>query len=258
MKINKKNFIIWIFFAGIIFVGCTDKKLSETENMESNIKITNGSEVKMSEDSSDFVVLSEIIPDVILEMRYYSSYNFVGTQINGYEQPVALITREAADALKNVSDNFIKQGYRLKIYDAYRPKKAVKHFMDWSLNLDDIGMKQYFYPELDKNVLFEKEYIAEYSGHSRGSTVDLTLLDMSTGKEVDMGGVFDYFGELSHPDYKNITETQYKNRMLLRDTMIKYGFKPLATEWWHFTLDNEPYPNTYFAFPVNYDSIKNR
>ena len=258
MKINKKKFCIWILFVWIIFVGCANKKLSETKNVESNKKIINGNEAKMSKDSSDFVILSEIISDVILEMRYYSSYNFVGTRINGYEQPIALITREAADALKNVSDELMKQGYRLKIYDAYRPQKAVKHFMDWSLNLDDIKMKLYFYPELDKNVLFEKEYIAEYSGHSRGSTVDLTLFDMSSGKEVDMGGVFDYFGELSHPDYKNITEAQYKNRMLLRDTMIKHGFKPLATEWWHFTLDNEPYPNTYFTFPVDYNSVKNR
>ena len=256
MKINKKNFAICIFLVWVIFVGCVNKKLSENKNLESNIKIINGGEIKMSEDASDFVILSEIIPDVILEIRYYSKYNFVGKRINGYEQPIALITREAATALKNVSDELAKKGYCLKIYDAYRPQKSVKHFMDWALNPDDIKMKSYFYPELDKNVLFEKEYIAEYSGHSRGSTVDLTLFDMSVGKEVDMGGVFDYFGELSHPDYTNITEAQYKNRMLLRDTMIKYGFEPIATEWWHFTLKNEPYPNTYFTFPVNYDSIK--
>ena len=116
-------------------------------------------------------------------------------------------------------------------------------------------MKEYFYPELDKKVLFPQGYIAEHSGHSRGSTVDLTLFDMTTEKEVDMGGTFDYFGELSHPDYRNITEEQYKNRMILREVMLKHGFKPLVEEWWHFTLADEPYPDTYFTFPINSNSL---
>ena len=203
-----------------------------------------------SGDSSDFVLLSEAVPDAILETRYYSTYNFVGDRINGYEAPVAYLTKAAAKALREVSDELVSRGYRLKIYDAYRPQRAVNHFEEWAKDLDDTRMKKYFYPELNKDVLFDQGYIAHRSGHSRGSTVDLTLFDMTTEKEADMGGTFDYFGELSHPDYKDITEAQYQNRMLLREVMVKHGFKPLAEEWWHFTLKDEPYPNTYFTFPV--------
>ena len=212
--------------------------------------------VKLSDDSSDFVLLSEAVPDVILEIRYYSTYNFVGDRIDGYEEPVAILTKEAAAALKEVSDDLVSKGYRLKIYDAYRPQKAVTHFVNWAKDAEDTRMKEFFYPDLDKNVLFPQGYIAEHSGHSRGSTVDLTLFDMKTEKEVDMGGTFDFFGELSHPDYKGITDQQFKNRMILRDAMTSHGFKPLVEEWWHFTLENEPYPETYFTFPVNSDSIK--
>ena len=212
-------------------------------------------DVILSDDSSDFVLLSEAVPDAILEIRYYSTYNFVGDRINGYEEPLAMLTAEAADALREVSDELMGMGYRLKIFDAYRPQMAVTHFMNWALDTEDTRMKAYFYPELDKDVLFPQGYIAEHSGHSRGSTVDLTLFDMTTEREVDMGGTFDYFGELSHPDYTGITEEQYANRMILREVMLKHGFKPLAEEWWHFTLENEPYPNTYFTFPINSDSI---
>ena len=204
-----------------------------------------------SDDASGFVLLSEAVPDAILEIRYYSTYNFIGDRIDGYEAPVALLTKEAAAALKEVSDELVAKGYRLKIYDAYRPQMAVSHFMRWALDFEDTRMKQYFYPELEKDTLFPQGYIAEHSGHSRGSTVDLTLFDMNTEKEVDMGGTFDYFGELSHPDYRGITEEQYQNRMILREAMLAHGFKPLVEEWWHFTLENEPYPNTYFTFPVN-------
>lgn len=212
--------------------------------------------ISKKEDSSDFVLLSEVVPDAILEIRYYSTYNFVGDRIDGYEEPVALITKEAAKALKEVSDDVKSKGYRLKIFDAYRPQKAVTHFMNWAKDIDDTRMKEYFYPELDKSVLFDQGYIAEKSGHSRGSTVDLTLFDMKTQKEVDMGGTFDYFGELSHPDYTNITEEQYNNRMILREAMLNHGFKPLNEEWWHFTLKDEPFTDTYFTFPVNSKSIK--
>ena len=201
-------------------------------------------------DSSGFVYLAEAVPDAILEIRYYSTYNFVGERINGYERPVAMLTKEAAKALREVSDELVSKGYRLKIYDAYRPQRAVTHFENWAKDLNDTRMKEYFYPELDKSVLFEQEYIMSKSGHSRGSTVDLTLFDMKTEKEADMGGTFDYFGLLSHPDYKQITEEQYNNRMLLRKAMLNHGFKPLDTEWWHFTLKDEPYPDTYFDFPV--------
>ena len=212
--------------------------------------------VKLSSDASDFVLLSEAVPDVILEIRYYSTYNFVGDRIDGYEEPLAFLTKEAAAALKNASDELISKGYRLKVFDAYRPQKAVTNFMNWALDADDVRMKEYFYPELEKDVLFPQGYIAEHSGNSRGSTLDLTLFDMETEKEVDMGGTFDYFGELSHPDYKGITEEQYANRMLLREVMMKYGFKPLPEEWWHFTLENEPFPDTYFTFPINSDSLR--
>ena len=204
-------------------------------------------------DSSGFVLLSEAVPDAILEIRYYSTYNFVGDRIEGYEEPVAFLTKEAAQALRAASDELIQRGYRLKIYDAYRPQRAVSHFARWAEDIKDTRMKKYFYPELDKSVLFEQGYIDYKSGHSRGSTLDLTLFDMNTEKEVDMGGTFDYFGIQSHPDYKEITEEQYNNRMILRNVMIAHGFKPLSTEWWHFTLKDEPYPDTYFDFPIKND-----
>ena len=207
-------------------------------------------EGKISVDSSDFVLLAEAVPDAILEIRYYSTYNFVGDRIRGYERPVAYLTKEAAEALRKVSDEVMRKGYRLKIFDAYRPQRAVNHFAEWAKNIDDTKMKEYFYPELDKSVLFEQDYIAYKSGHSRGSTVDLTLFDMNTEKEADMGGTFDYFGEKSHPDYKGLTPAQYNCRMILREAMTKHGFKPLYSEWWHFTLKDEPFPDTYFDFPV--------
>ena len=212
-------------------------------------------DIILSDDSSSFVLLSEAVPDAILEIRYYSSYNFVGDRIEGYEEPLAMLTEEAAAALKEVSDELVSMGYRLKIFDAYRPQMAVTHFMNWALDTEDTRMKEYFYPDLDKDVLFPQGYIAEHSGHSRGSTVDLTLFDMNTEREVDMGGTFDFFGELSHPDYTDITEEQYAMRMLLREVMMKHGFRPLEEEWWHFTLEDEPYPNTYFTFPINSDSL---
>lgn len=227
------------------------------ENASEAVTTTIGPDgTKRSNDSSDFVLLSDAVPDAILEIRYYSTYNFVGERIDGYEEPIALLTEEAADALREVSDELTEQGYRLKIYDAYRPTEAAENFVDWAKDTGDTRMKEYFYPELDKSVLFRQGYIGERSGHSRGSTVDLTLFDMSTEKEVDMGGTFDYFGEISHPDYRGITQEQYDNRMILREAMTAHGFKPLATEWWHFTLQNEPYPDTYFTFPVNSDSVE--
>lgn len=225
-------------------------------NNKKNIETNDTTIIDKASDSSDFVLLSEAVPDAILEIRYYSTYNFVGDRINGYEEPCALLTKEAATALKKASDEVVSKGYRLKIYDAYRPQKAVTHFMNWAKDVSDTRMKKYFYPELDKSVLFDQGYIAEKSGHSRGSTVDLTLFDMNTEKELDMGGTFDYFGELSHPDYKQITAEQYENRMILRDAMLANGFKPLDEEWWHFTLKDEPFPDTYFTFPVSSKSLK--
>ena len=225
--------------------------------------------VSPTEDTSQFVTLTDAVPDAILEIRYYGTYNFVGQRIDGYEQPTALLTRQAAKALKTVSDNVMAQGYRLKIYDAYRPQGGVDHFVRWAANVEDTLMKPYFYPDLDKSVLFEQEYIMEKSGHTRGSTVDLTLFDMQTEKELDMGGTFDWFGPESHPDFcgnpetgeytgdnsksptgRSITEEQFRHRMILRKAMLEGGFKALDSEWWHFTLRDEPFPDTYFTFPV--------
>ena len=198
----------------------------------------------------NFVKISDVIPDVILEIRYYSTHNFVGQRIDGYLAPTAMLTRQAADSLKAVSDELKAKGYRLKIYDAYRPQCAVDHFVRWAADVPDTLMKRYFYPDVDKSRLFELEFIMEKSGHTRGSTVDLTLFDMATEKDVDMGGPFDWFGEESHPDYTGITPEQYANRMILREAMLSHGFKPLDSEWWHFTLKDEPFPDTYFNFPV--------
>ena len=207
-------------------------------------------------DSSGFVVLADYVPHIVQEIRYYSTYNFIGERIDGYEEPCALLTKEAARALKAVSNEMIVRGYRLKVFDAYRPACAVKHFVLWGIEDQDIRMKPYFYPDLQKQELFEKGYIAKKSSHSRGSTVDLTLLDMSTGGELDMGSPFDLFSVVSHPDYKGITEQQYENRMMLQRVMVRSGFEPIDCEWWRFTLKDEPYPDTYFEFPVSAEYLR--
>lgn len=205
-------------------------------------------------DATGFVSVSDVIPDVILDIRYYSGNNFVGDRIDGYEDPLALLSEEAARALKSAADDMRAQGYRLKIFDAYRPQRAVSHFASWANDWDDTRNKDDYYPNLDKSVLFDYGYIAYYSGHCRGSKVDLTLTDLG-GKELDMGGTFDYFDTLSHPDYTGITEQQYANRMLLRNVMLDNGFYPCDTEWWDFTLYDEPYPDTSFDFPVSSVSL---
>ena len=213
-----------------------------------------------------FVSITDVVPDAILEIRYFSTYNFVGARIDGYLAPVALFTREAADSLRAVSDDLKRMGYRLKIFDAYRPQCAVDHFARWAADVADTTMRQSFYPEVDKRNLFKLGYIAHKSGHTRGSTVDLTLFDVATGKEVDMGAPFDWFGGESSPGFcgnahtakydagakaaRKITAEQFANRMILRQAMVRHGFKTLETEWWHFTLRNEPFPDTYFTFPI--------
>ena len=196
-----------------------------------------------TEDSSQFVTLTDVVPDAILEIRYFSTYNFVGTRVDGYFEPIALMTKMAADSLKAVSDDVKALGYRLKIYDAYRPQKAVDHFVRWAENIPDTLMRQFFYPDLDKSVLFDQEYICAKSGHTRGSTVDLTLFDMRTEQEFtgDNG---------KSPAGRSITAEQFCNRMILREAMMRHGFKPFPTEWWHFCLVDEPFPDTYFNFPV--------
>ena len=202
-------------------------------------------------DSRGFVLLSDYVSGIIQEIRYFSSYNFIGERITGYEEPCAIVTQEAARALQNVAAELNAQGFRLKIYDAYRPASAVKHFALWGVDDLDQRMKPFFYPDLEKQELFEKGYIAKRSSHSRGSTVELTLFDMNSGKEVDMGSPFDLFSQVSHPDYKGISDEQYENRLFLKKTMVKGGFDTLDCEWWHFTLHGEPYPDSYFDFPVS-------
>ena len=253
MKRSKK-YLFCSFMALVVmlaFAACNDN--------DDNLKVS------PEEDASQFVLLTDVVPDAILEIRYYSTYNFIGRRIPGYEEPLAILTREAADSLKKVSDELMAQGYRLKIFDAYRPQKAVDYFMEWAQNMGDTLMKPYFYPELDKSILVPQEYIAEKSGHTRGSTVDLTLFDMAKEKEVDMGCTYDYFGLASHPDvqpgqpvgaYQPINQEQYDNRMILQKAMLAHGFKAYDCEWWHFTLANEPFPDTYFTFPIALSSLR--
>ncbi|MBQ3673089.1 MAG: M15 family metallopeptidase [Paludibacteraceae bacterium] len=205
---------------------------------------------KAEYDRSGFVELTEVIEDAILEIRYYSTYNFVGERIDGYERPLALMTRQAADSLKMVNDELRAQGYRLKIWDAYRPQRAVNHFIRWAEDTNDTTMKAIFYPMVDKSLLFEQNYIFARSSHSRGSTVDLTLVQEATGKELEMGSPFDWFGEESHPDYTELDSSIIANRLILREAMLRHGFQPIDSEWWHFTLADEPYPDTYFDFPI--------
>lgn len=211
---------------------------------------------KVIMDPSDFVLLSDYVPGIVQEIRYYSTYNFVGDRIDGYEEPVAILSKEAARALKGVANEANAMGYRLKIFDAYRPARAVRHFVFWGIEDLDLRMKPFFYPQLEKQVLFQRGYIAKESSHSRGSTVDLTLLDMGTGKEVDMGSPFDLFDPISHPDCREVTDEQYDNRMLLQNLMVRAGFEPIDCEWWHFTLREEPFPDTYFDFPVSSEYLK--
>jgi len=228
----RKHIFLFAVVAAMVSVSCSNKPAEPIS------------------DRSDFVEVTEVIPGAILEIRYYSTYNFVGARIDGYERPLALMTKRAADSLKVVADELLAQGYRIKIWDAYRPQRAVDHFIRWAEDLSDTTMKAVFYPMVDKSELFERQYIMARSGHSRGSTVDLTLLNTQTGKELEMGSPFDWFGEESHPDFEGITAEEKANRLILREAMLRHGFKPLESEWWHFTLADEPYPDTYFDFPI--------
>ena len=210
------------------------------------MQISTASEI--SYDKSDFAPVSSVIDDVAYDIRYYSPNNFTGNKINGYKAPVAYMTKESLSALSVAAADLRKKGYRLLIWDTYRPQKAVDNFVDWINNPNDAGDKT-FYPSLKKSDLLKGNYIAEKSGHTRGSTVDLTIIKKD-GTYVDMGGTFDLFSEVSHPDYKKLTKKQKKNRKILHDAMVKAGFNGIDSEWWHFTLKNEPYPDTYFNFDV--------
>ena len=197
-----------------------------------------------------FSYVSEIDATIKKELRYATSNNFIGKPIDGYLKDSLIISRPAAKALKKIQTKLMLSGLSLKIFDAYRPQQAVDHFVRWAKVMNDTLMKQLYYPDVQKSELFTLGFIASKSGHTRGSTVDLSIVDVKTNKEVDMGSSYDFFGEKSHPFYKKITEAQMKNRMLLRTIMIKNGFIPYDNEWWHFTLKDEPYPTTYFNFLI--------
>ncbi|MBR4742100.1 MAG: M15 family metallopeptidase [Desulfovibrio sp.] len=207
----------------------------------------------ISLDSSAFVLLTDHIPSLLQDIRYYTTFNFIGDRIHGYEAPLALLTLPAAKVLGKVAEEALKYGYRLLVYDAYRPQRAVNHFIQWADCADDLRMKEYFYPRLNKTELFDLGFIMRKSAHSRGSTVDLTLFDMKNGVPADMGSPFDFFGQRSQADYIGmLTEIQLNNRQLLRNLMVSHDFVPIYEEWWHFTLYNEPFTDTYFDFPIAY------
>lgn len=197
-----------------------------------------------------FVYVHDIIPDLDVELRYYTSNNFVGIPVDGYQSNKLILTRETANKLKLAHEALQEQNLCLKVYDGYRPQQSVNHFILWAKDLNDTITKHLFYPDVKKKYLFKEQYIASRSGHSRGSTVDLTIIDGNTGEVLDMGSAFDFFGQESWVNYENITDKQKANRQLLQAIMLKHGFRNYPKEWWHFTLQGEPYPNTYFDFPI--------
>ena len=198
-----------------------------------------------------FVYVSDFVSNMILDIRYYSANNFVGARIDGYSAPAAILSEEAASALMTAGKEFNSLGYAIKVYDAYRPQIAIEHFIRWAKDIDDVKMKSFYYPELNKSQLFKLGYISEKSAHTRGSCVDLTIVNMSSGKDIDMGSSFDYFGEISHHGTSAITQEQTNNRNILKGVMAANGFEAFHREWWHYTLADEPYADTYFTFPVN-------
>lgn len=197
----------------------------------------------------DFVDATSIVPGLVVDMRYAGADNFIGRRIPGYEAPVCNLTRDAALALAEVQDDLARFGLGLKVFDCYRPARAVAAFVAWAEDPNDRAQEARFYPRVDKSRLIPEGYIAARSGHSRGSTVDLTLVDAS-GRELDMGGEFDLFDARSWPMAPDLAPAQRANRLLLRAVMEARGFRPYDKEWWHFTLVNEPHPETYFDFPI--------
>ncbi|PQJ19722.1 peptidase M15 [Tenacibaculum sp. SG-28] len=197
-----------------------------------------------------FSYVKDIAPTIATDLRYLGSTNFVGMKIDGYEEDVLITSTATAKALKNVQSELLKKGFSLKVFDAYRPQQAVNHFVRWARVVDDTLMKRVYYPNVEKKNLFKLGYIASKSGHSRGSSVDVTIIDFVTKQDLDMGSPFDFFGEISHISNENLTAQQIENRSLLQKVMQKYGFRPYKNEWWHFTLRKEPFPNTYFDFKI--------
>ena len=194
--------------------------------------------------------IKTIIPDIVIDLRYYGTHNFLGKPVNGYEKEIVYLSKEATIALQLAQNELKKEGYGFKVFDAYRPQRAVNHFKAWAKDINDTLAKNEFYPSVDKRDLFKLGYIAEKSGHSRGSTIDLTIINLSNKKELDMGTGFDFFGNQSHHDYDKLTQEQKSNRLKLKNIMEKYSFKAFADEWWHYTLKNEPFKDKYFDFPV--------
>jgi D-alanyl-D-alanine dipeptidase len=227
-----------------------------------------------------FVDVGAAIPSLVVEMRYSTAHDFMGRPVQGYAQPRCLLTRQAAAALAVVQRRVRRHGYTLKVYDCYRPQRAVDDFVAWGKRLRDQRMKAEFYPRVDKSRVFAEGYIATRSGHSRGSTLDLTLVRRPPRPQeryrrgqplvdcaapagvrfgdnsIDMGTGYDCFDPLSHPFNARVGAAQRRNRLKLRHAMVRAGFAPLATEWWHFTLRDEPYPDTYFDFPVSRASLR--
>ncbi|MEM6514994.1 MAG: M15 family metallopeptidase [Bacteroidota bacterium] len=197
-----------------------------------------------------FVYVEELIPDLKVELRYYSTYNFIGDTIDGYKSNKLILSKPAAEALKMVHSKLQNENLCLLVFDGYRPQRAVNHFVRWAKDLADTINKQQFYPKVEKRHLFKSGYIASKSGHSRGSTVDLTIIDGNTGEPLDMGSPFDYFGEVSWVAHPHLTEVQRKNRMKLQQIMRAHNFRGYSKEWWHFTLQSEPFPKQYFDFLV--------
>ncbi|WP_445954946.1 M15 family metallopeptidase [Yeosuana sp.] len=198
-----------------------------------------------------FVYVKDIVPDLNVELRYNTNNNFVGKRIEGYRSNKLILTTEAAYALKQVQEALQNQNLCLLVYDGYRPQRAVNHFMNWAQNLNDTVNKQKYYPYVKKKDLFKEEYIATRSGHSRGSTLDLTIIDGNTGKPIDMGSSYDFFGEASWVNFEGISKEQKANRQLLQTVMLQYGFRNYPKEWWHFTLRQEPFLDTYFDFVID-------
>jgi len=197
-----------------------------------------------------FVDIQSVIPDIVLEVRYAGTDNFVGAPISGYEAAKVYLTREAAVALSAVQAELATEGLGVKVFDGYRPQRAVDHFVRWAEDADDTRMQARYYPSVAKEDLFSEGYIAARSGHSRGSTLDLTLIDRQTGNELDMGAPWDFFDPISWPGSTAVNAAQFANRMRLQNIMQRHGFVPLDTEWWHFTLQNEPYTRRFFDFVI--------
>ncbi|KNZ40514.1 M15 family metallopeptidase [Acetobacterium bakii] len=200
----------------------------------------------------DFVDISQEIPGILTDVKYFTGENFVGEKIDGYDAPIILLTEKAAIALGRVQKQLMEKGYGLKVFDGYRPKRAVEHFIRWGNSEEDGKTKDVFYPHMTRKAVFEGGFIAKESSHTRGSAVDLTVIKFENQEEVDMGGIFDFFSERSYSDFDHLNIEQSKNRVMLKYLMRSEGYEPMQQEWWHFTLADEPYPETYFDFPVTY------